>query len=45
MSASLAAFCAKGLDFKLVNLYDMDRASGEKRKAHLVRVETLADRI
>jgi NAD(P)H dehydrogenase (quinone) len=45
LKRGIAAFCAKGLDFKLVNLYDMDRASGEKRKAHLVRVETLADRI
>ena len=45
LKRGIAAFCAKGLDFKLVNLYDMDRASEAKRKAHIGRVEKLVDRI
>lgn len=45
LKRGIAAFCAKGLDFKLTNLYDMDRVSAEKRKAHIARVEKLVDRI
>jgi len=45
LKRGIAAFCAKGLDFKMVNLYDMDRIDDAKRKAHLARVEKLVDRI
>jgi NAD(P)H dehydrogenase (quinone) len=45
LKRGIAAFCAKGLDFKLTNLYDMDRANGDKRKAHIARVEKLVDQI
>lgn len=45
LKRAIAAFCAKGLDFKLVNLYDMDRIGDAKRKAHLQRIEKLVDRI
>lgn len=45
LKRGIAAFCAKGLDFKMVNLYDMDRIGDGERKAHLARVERLVDRI
>jgi NAD(P)H dehydrogenase (quinone) len=45
LKRGIAAFCAKGLDFKLTNLYDMDRVSADKRKAHIALVEKLVDRI
>lgn len=45
LKRGIAAFCAKGLDFKMVNLYDMDRIDDAQRKAHLARVEKLVDRI
>lgn len=45
LKRGIAAFCAKGLDFRMVNLYDMDRVSEAKRKAHVARVEKLVDRI
>lgn len=45
LKRGIAAFCAKGLDFRMVSLHDMDRASEEKRKAHLARVERLAGRL
>ncbi|QTK78947.1 NAD(P)H-dependent oxidoreductase [Agrobacterium tumefaciens] len=45
LKRGIAAFCARGLDFKLVNLYDMDRSNEEKRRAHLARVEMLVGRL
>ena len=45
LKRGIAAFCAKGLDFKLVNLYDMDRVNEAQRRAHIARVEKLVDRI
>ncbi|MBN9053895.1 MAG: NAD(P)H dehydrogenase [Shinella sp. 65-6] len=45
LKRGIASFCARGLDFRLVNLYDMDRIGDRKRKAHLLRVERLAGRI
>nr|WP_314090788.1 NAD(P)H-dependent oxidoreductase [uncultured Shinella sp.] len=45
LKRGIAAFCAKGLDFKLVSLHDMDRIDDTKRRAHLLRVEKLVDRI
>ena len=45
LKRGIAAFCAKGLDFRMVNLHDMDRVSEARRKAHIARVEKLVDRI
>lgn len=45
LKRGIAAFCAKGLDFRMVNLYDMDRADEGKRRAHVARVEKLVGRI
>jgi putative NADPH-quinone reductase len=45
LKRGIAAFCAKGLDFKLVTLHDMDRATDARRKAHLRRVVKLADKV
>lgn len=45
LKRGIAAFCAKGLDFRMVNLHDMDRVSEARRRAHIARVEKLVDRI
>jgi putative NADPH-quinone reductase len=45
LKRGIAAFCAKGLDFRMVNLYDMDRADEGKRRAHVARTEKLVGRI
>ena len=45
LKRGIAAFCAKGLDFRMVTLHDMDRIDAARRKAHLARVEKLIDRI
>ncbi|MCJ8149054.1 NAD(P)H-dependent oxidoreductase [Shinella sedimenti] len=45
LKRGIAAFCAKGLDFRMVNLYDMDRADEGKRRAHVARIEKLVGRI
>ena len=45
LKRGIAAFCAKGLDFRMVNLYDMDRADEDKRRAHVARVEKRVGRI
>ncbi len=45
LKRGIAAFCAKGLDFRMLSLHDMDRATDEKRMAHLARVRRLAARI
>ncbi|WP_457586802.1 NAD(P)H-dependent oxidoreductase [Ensifer canadensis] len=42
LKRGIAAFCAKGLDFRMLSLHDMDRATDDKRKAHLARVRRLA---
>ncbi len=42
LKRGIAAFCAKGLDFRMLSLHDMDRATVEKRKAHLARVRRMA---
>jgi len=34
----IAAFCSKWLNFRMLSLHDMDRATDAKRKAHLDRV-------
>ncbi|MDK1376881.1 MULTISPECIES: NAD(P)H-dependent oxidoreductase [unclassified Sinorhizobium] len=41
----IAAFCAKGLDFRMISLHDMDRATEAKRKRHIERVRALLGRI
>ena len=38
LKRGIAAFCSKGLNFRMLSLHDMDRATDEKRKAHLDRV-------
>lgn len=45
LKRGIAAFCARGVDFRLVSLHDMDRADAAKRKAHIARVRRLAGRI
>ncbi|WP_312360255.1 NAD(P)H-dependent oxidoreductase [Ensifer sp.] len=42
LKRGIAAFCAKRLDFRMLSLHDMDRATVEKRKAHLARVRRMA---
>lgn len=42
LKRGIAAFCAKRLDFRMLSLHDMDRATVEKRKAHLTRVRRMA---
>ncbi|HEV7321908.1 MAG TPA: NAD(P)H-dependent oxidoreductase [Ensifer sp.] len=42
LKRGIAAFCAKGLNFRMLSLHDMDRATDAKRKAHLERVRRLA---
>ena len=41
----IAAFCAKGVDFRMINLYDMDRSTDAKRKAHLQRIRQALSKI
>ena len=38
LKRGVAAFCSKGLDFRMLSLHDMDRATDEKRKRFLERV-------
>ncbi|MDO9417787.1 NAD(P)H-dependent oxidoreductase [Pararhizobium sp.] len=38
LKRGIAAFCAKGLNFKMLTLHDMDRTTEAKRKAHLALV-------
>ena len=38
LKRGIAAFCSKELNFRMLSLHDMDRATDEKRKAHLDRV-------
>ncbi|MEZ0002746.1 NAD(P)H-dependent oxidoreductase [Sinorhizobium fredii] len=45
LKRGIAAFCSKRLDFRMISLHDMDRATDAKRKRHLERVRTLVSRI
>ncbi|MBB4183623.1 putative NADPH-quinone reductase [Sinorhizobium terangae] len=45
LKRGIAAFCGKGLDFRMISLHDMDRATEAKRKRHLERVGALVSRI
>jgi putative NADPH-quinone reductase len=38
LKRGVAAFCAKRVDFRMLALHDMDRATEDKRKAFLARV-------
>ena len=38
LKRGIAAFCSKGLNFRMLSLHDMDRATDAKCKAHLDRV-------
>ncbi|MBD9374361.1 NAD(P)H-dependent oxidoreductase [Rhizobium sp. ARZ01] len=44
LKRGIAAFCAKGVDFRMVTLHDMDRADEAKRNAHIERVKALVTR-
>lgn len=39
LKRGVAAFCAKGLDFRMLAIHDTDRATDEKRKTFLARVK------
>ncbi|MGO6815576.1 flavodoxin family protein [Rhizobium leguminosarum] len=45
LKRGIAAFCSKGLNFKMLSLHDMDRATDAKRRAHLDRVHKLLSTI
>ncbi len=45
LKRGIAAFCGKGLDFRMVTLHDMDRVTEAKRKRHIERVRALVSRI
>ncbi|MDX1069379.1 flavodoxin family protein [Sinorhizobium medicae] len=45
LKRGIAAFCGKGLDFRMIALHDMDRVTEAKRKRHLERVRALVSRI
>ncbi|WSH65341.1 NAD(P)H-dependent oxidoreductase [Rhizobium ruizarguesonis] len=45
LKRGIAAFCSKGLNFKMLSLHDMDRATDAKRRAHLDRVRKLLSAI
>lgn len=38
LKRGIASFCGKGVSFRMMNLYDMDRVTLKKRQAHLQRV-------
>jgi putative NADPH-quinone reductase len=38
LKRGISNFCAKGLNFRMLSLHDMDRTTTEKRAAHLERV-------
>ncbi|PYE34979.1 putative NADPH-quinone reductase [Rhizobium sp. PP-F2F-G38] len=41
----IAPFCAKGVDFRMLSLHDMDRATDARRRAHLDRIARRLHRI
>jgi putative NADPH-quinone reductase len=45
LKRGVAAFCARKLDFRMMALHDMDRATPEKRMAFLERVRTALKRL
>ena len=45
LKRGIAAFCSKRLNFRMLSLHDMDRATNAKRTAHLDRVRKLLSAI
>ncbi len=45
LKRGIAAFCAKGVNFRMLSLHDMDRATQAQRAAHLERVKKAISRI
>ncbi|TBZ40721.1 flavodoxin family protein [Rhizobium leguminosarum bv. viciae] len=45
LKRGIAAFCSKRLNFKMLSLHDMDRATDAKRTVHLDRVRKLLSAI
>ncbi|AFL54645.1 NAD(P)H dehydrogenase (quinone) [Sinorhizobium fredii] len=45
LKRGIAAFCSKSVQFRMINLHDLDRATDAKRKRHLERVRALVSRI
>jgi len=45
LKRGIAAFCSKRLNFRMLSLHDMDRATDAKRTAHLDRVRKLLSAI
>ncbi|MDX3928208.1 MAG: NAD(P)H-dependent oxidoreductase [Shinella sp.] len=45
LKRGIAAACTRRADFRMFSLHDMDRASGDKRKAHLARIVRAVSRI
>lgn len=45
LKRGLAILCAKGVRFRMLNLYDMDRAPADKRRTHLDDVRRLMARV
>jgi putative NADPH-quinone reductase len=45
LKRDLAGLCGKGLNFRMISLHDMDRATGARRKRHLGRVRMLLSRV
>lgn len=41
LKRGVAAFCAKGVDFRMLAIHDMDRATEEKRKRFLARIRAV----
>lgn len=39
LKRGVAAFCAKGVDFRMLAIHDMDRATDEKRRNFLTRIK------
>lgn len=45
LKRGIAAFCSREVDFRMISLHDMDRATEADRKRHLERVRTLLGRL
>ncbi|MBX9469609.1 MAG: NAD(P)H-dependent oxidoreductase [Rhizobium sp.] len=45
LKRGVAAFCAKGVDFRMLAIHDMDRATGVKRGAFLAKVRSAFSRV
>jgi len=45
LKRGIAIFCSKRVDFQMLALHDMDRATDDKRKTHLERVRAALQRL